>query len=192
DRFAVCGVNGDSAAEFIAHAGRIEELYLLAHAVDCHRLFRLPLPHLRVLLVYHLTDYPVELLASNPSLTRLERLELHPHALQGNDRLYLGMDQLRAIIRSPDLTALRHLEFALSDVGDAGCAEIVRSGLLSRLEVLDLCLGTITDAGARVLADCPDIKHLRLLDVSSNALSEEGIARLEATGVKVEASWQHD
>jgi uncharacterized protein (TIGR02996 family) len=193
DRFDVCRTSGAAAAEFVAHAPRLEELFLLAHEVDCDRLFRLPLPHLRVLLVYHLDHYPVELLALNPTLTRLERLELHPHALRsGDEDLYLRMDQLRAITRSQHLASLRHLEFALSDVGDAGCAEIVRSGLLKRLKVLDVCLGTITDAGARILAESPDFKNLEYLDISSNSLSNEGIALLEATGVKIEASTQHD
>jgi uncharacterized protein (TIGR02996 family) len=190
DRFDPCGADGRGVVGLVERMPRLEELYLLAHRVDVERLFALPMPNLRVLWIYHLEDYPLHILAGNPSLTRLERLELHPHALRA-DRPYLGIEQLRAITRSPHLPSLRHLEFALSDIGDAGCEEIVGSGLLNRLKVLDVCLGTITDAGARILAECPDLKNLEFLDVSSNSLTEEGIGLLEGTQVKLEASFQH-
>src|SRR5262245_24689029 len=165
DRFDPCSVNGAAVVELVERTPRLEKLYLLAHDVDVDRLFALPMPTLRVLWVYHLSHYPLHILADNPTLTRLEKLELHPHAA-GSDGLHLGMSQLRAITRSPHLKSLRHLEFALSDIGDAGCEEIVASGLLKRLKVLDVCLGTITDDGARTLAECPDLQNLNFIDVS--------------------------
>jgi len=41
----------------------------------------------------------------------------------------------------------------------------------------------MTDEGARLLAACPDLKNLEVLDVSRNALTEEGLAALEAVGI---------
>ena len=91
--------------------------------------------------------------------------------------------KLEALVRSPHLKKLTHLQLRLSDMGDAGCRAIVESGILRRLRWLDLRHGCISDEGARILADCPDLKTLEHLDLGRNALTAEGIARLEAVGI---------
>lgn len=62
---------------------------------------------------------------------------------------------------------------------------------MKQLTVLELCHGCMRDAGARRLAACPALKHLTLLNLDANALTDDGIAALEATGVPVKADQQH-
>jgi uncharacterized protein (TIGR02996 family) len=170
---------------------RIEELRLYAHGVDVQKLFALPLPHLRVLHVHHLHEYPLEVLAANRSLGNVRELAFWPHALEpDDDAAYITPEAARALFHSPHLKSLTHLEMRLTDFGDAGCEEIVRSGILKRLKVLNLTGGRITDTGARTLAACPDLKHLEKLDLTNNALTGAGIQALKAAGVALEAAQQ--
>jgi uncharacterized protein (TIGR02996 family) len=185
---------GEGVVEFVRRLPRLEVLRLLVHDVDTDTLFSLPtLINLRQLQVYHLRHYPLERLGANPALRRLTHLRLKPHALvPGDTHAYITLDGVRALVASPHLVSLTHLELRLSDMGDAGCDAIARSGILSRLEELTLGPGCSTDAGARLLAGCPDIRHLRKLDLDGNLLSNEGIAALRATGVHLSADNQRD
>ena len=186
-----CHTNGGTAAELVKMMPLLEEVYLLAHRVDTQTLFSLPLPHLRILQVYHSHDYPLELLAGNSSLSRLEQLLFHPHAVEYGDEPSITLAGAQALVRSPHLRNLTHLQLRISNMGDRGCEVIVQSGILRRLKVLDLRHGIITDQGARILAASPDLRHLERLDLSGNALTRAGMAALITTGVRVDASNQH-
>jgi uncharacterized protein (TIGR02996 family) len=179
--------------ELVRRLPRLEELVLLAHEIDTDTLFALPLPHLRKLQVYHVHHYPLELLAANASLGRLTHLLLQPHALEPrHDRAYITLEGVRALVHSPHLKSLTHLELKMSDMGDAGVEEVVRSGILARLKSLTLGPGRITDSGALLLAGCPELRRLELLDLHNNRLGEEGVALLQATGVRLVADAQRD
>jgi uncharacterized protein (TIGR02996 family) len=130
--------------------------------------------------------YPLTALANNASLQRLTTLRLHP----GRDAT-IELEEFDAVLRSPNLPSLTHLQVHMTTFGDEGCRRIIDSGVLRRLEVLDVGYGAMTDDGARLLAACPDLKHLRVLDVSRNGLTARGIAALRATGVQVVADDQH-
>jgi uncharacterized protein (TIGR02996 family) len=187
-----CRTEGEAAVGLVKLMPRLEELYLLAHDVDTDQLFTLKTLHnLRILQVYHNKRYPLQKLASNPSLGRLTHLLLHPHALDGEEP-YIRLPGVRALVRSPHLKGLTHLRLRLSDMGDKGCREVVASGILRRLKVLDLRHGRITDEGARTLAESPDLKNLELLDLDNNCLTSAGISALRATGVRLSAKdqWQ--
>jgi uncharacterized protein (TIGR02996 family) len=187
-----CHVSGEQAVEFVRKMPRLEELRMYAHRVDARQLFALPMPHLRVLHVYHTYDYPLEVLAANKSLGNLTTLALWPHGLEpDDDHSYIPFEAVRALVHSPHLKGLTHLHIYLSDLGDEGCAEIVRSGILKRLKVLDLWSGRITDEGARTLAACPDLRNLERLRIDQNYLTAAGPAALKATGVPVESKFQY-
>jgi uncharacterized protein (TIGR02996 family) len=186
-----CHLDGERAHEFVRQMPRLEELYLFAHRVNMNKIAALPLPHLRVLQVYHSYDPALKKLADNRSLGRLTRLLIHPHALRRGDRPYIRLDGLRAVVRSPHLMSLTQLGLRLADFGDEGCEEIVRSGILRRLKVLDLRHGRVSDAGARALAACPDAGNLAFLDLSRNELTTEGIAALKSAAIWVVAGYQH-
>ena len=179
--YSNCHTSGESAAELVARMGRLEELYLLAHRVDMAHLFALKsLTNLRVLQIYHNYHYPLEILAANPTFQNLTHLLLYPHALEpDDDDAYITLDGVRAVVHSPHLPKLTHLQLRLSNLGDEGCEEIVRSGILKRLKTLDLMHGSISDRGAESLAGCPDLRNLELLDVSYNRLTKAGIAALK-------------
>jgi uncharacterized protein (TIGR02996 family) len=175
---------------------RLEELYLNTSLRGIGGLFAHPaLGNVRVLQYYYGCDYtrdnpggayPLTALANNASLQQLTTLRLHA----GRDAT-IELEELDAILRSPHLPSLTHLQAHMTTFGDEGCRRIIDSGALRRLEVLDVGYGAMTDDGARLLAACPDLKHLRVLDVSRNALTGPGIAALRATGVQVVADDQH-
>jgi hypothetical protein len=119
--------------------------------------------------------YPLNVLAENAALGNLRHLLLHPHA--SPDPL-IDLAGARAVLQSPHLRSLRHLQLRCSNLGDVGCTEIVTSGILKRLKVLDLRHGEITDAGARILADCPGLRRLECLDLDRNGLTQAGIDAL--------------
>jgi uncharacterized protein (TIGR02996 family) len=190
-----CHTYAEAAADVIRHMPRVEELYLLADELDTHALFRLPtLDHLRLLQIYHSYRYPLETLAANPALSRLTHLLLHPKAAGhwSDDTPYIKFKGVRAILNSPHLHNLTHLQLRLTDIGDRGCDEIVRSGVLRRLKSLDLRHGTVTDDGAGVLAGCLDIANLELLDLSRNRLSAAGIRTLKKVVPSLRATAQQE
>ena len=189
-----CHTPGELAHHLVKQMPDIEVLRLLAHNVESGKLFTLPMPKLRVLMLYHAKRYPLDKLAANKTLTNLTTIRMHPHAIDYDDEAdgaYIRFPHLKAICRSPHLRALRHLELRLTDFGDKGAKEVVESGILKRLKVLDLQGGCITDAGAKVLADCPDLKNLERLNLDSNALTKDGEKLIKATGVNVTTKNQH-
>jgi uncharacterized protein (TIGR02996 family) len=186
-----CHITGDGLLPVVAGMKRIEELYLYAHLAPTAEIFALPMPNLRKLHVYHIYEYPLDVLGNNPTLGNLVELSCWPHGLEpGDDRAYIQPGPFRELCFSPHLKSLTHLELYLTDLGDEGVRAIVESGLLKRLRVLDLWSGRITDEGARLLASSPDIRHLQRLRLSQNALTEAGVEALRATGVSLEADRQ--
>ncbi len=176
---------------------RLEELYLNTDLGDVRAMFASPaLGGLRVLQYYfgyehtyprrRFSAYPMEVLAGNAALRHLHTLRLHP----GRDST-LGIDDLRAVLSSRNLPALRHLQFHMTEYGDDGARAIAGCGLPRGLKVLDIGYGSMTDEGARILAGVPGVKGLDVLNVSRNALTAAGIKALRKTGVDVVADGQH-
>ena len=190
-----CHTPGELAHHLVKQMPDVEEVRVLAHHVDGAKLFALPMPKLRVLMVYHSKDYPLAKLAANKTLSNLTTIDMHPHAIDFDDDVdgaYIRLADLRAICRSPNLKSLTTLRLRLTDFGDKGAKEIVESGILKRLRVLDLRGGCISDAGAKSLADCPDLKNLEFLNLEANALTKDGVNGLKATGVNVSTKNQHN
>lgn len=183
---------GKDLAPALEKMNRLEELRLYGRDVDTAAIFAMEWPRLRVLHVYHICEYPLGVLATNPSLTNLLELSLWPHALRpGDQQAYIQPGPFRELCFSPHLKSLTHLEMYLSDIGDDGCRALVESGLLGRLRVLDLNNGCITDEGAQVLAASPQLRRLERLRISGNSLTNAGITALAATGITLDASNQY-
>jgi uncharacterized protein (TIGR02996 family) len=193
--FGTCTVQ--QVIEMLQKCPRLEEVYLNTFLPGIEDLFALPALHnIRVLQYYYGTEryaghtapgtYPLTVLANNASLKRLTTLRLHP----GRDTT-IDLAEMDAVLRSPHLPSLTHLQVHMTTFGDEGCRAIVQSGILRRLKVLDIGYGNMTDEGARLLAACPDLKHLELLDVRRNALTAQGLAALRAAGVRFAADDQH-
>jgi uncharacterized protein (TIGR02996 family) len=186
---------GSHIASFVARLPRLQELRLNTAGVDSDTLFALPLKHLRHLQVYGLAHYPLRTLADNPVLRHLKTLRLFPRAYSaGENRVgggsFLPAAQVRALVTSPNLPALGHLQLWGSDMGDEGIVALVESGMLGRLRTLDLSYGCVTDAGAGLLASCPELPGLERLALRNNWLTDAGVAVLRATGVPLDADPQ--
>jgi uncharacterized protein (TIGR02996 family) len=190
---STCHQRGEAAAVLVKSMPRLEELYLFAHDVPTGELFGLrTLKNLRIMQVYHSEEYPLEILARNPTLGSLTHLLCYPGALHlGEEHPRIRIEGVRALLRSPRLHNLTHLQLRVSDVGDRGCEEIVRSGILKRLKLLDLRHGTITDEGARTLAASPDLNNLEHFELSRNRLTPEGLRVLRRVlGTRLNAQYQ--
>jgi uncharacterized protein (TIGR02996 family) len=195
DPFGDC--NAQQVIELLGKCPRMEELYLNTHLPGIENLFALPtLGNIRVLQHYYgssyamrnppVSAYPLTALANNASLQGLTTLRLHA----GRDAT-IELEEMAAVLRSPHLPSLTHLQVHMTTFGDEGCRTIIQSGALRRLKVLDIGYGNMTDDGARLLAACPDLKHLEVLDVTRNALTASGIAALRTTRIQVVADNQH-
>ncbi len=188
-----CHISGAGVSAAVARMPLLEELYFYAHNVDLAKVFALPLPRLRVLHVYHMEAYPLEVLADNPTLGSLDVLECYPHALlPEHHRAYIQPENFVPLVQSPYLRGLTQLRVNQSEIGDVGVRALVDSGMLRRLRVLNLDNGCVTDAGARLLADCPDLGRLEHLSIRGNLLTEEGVRALQAAGVSLQAERQFD
>jgi uncharacterized protein (TIGR02996 family) len=191
--FGYCNVT--DMLQLLERCPRLDELYLNCDMAGIERIFALPTLNVRALQYYYGTNYgdgrlgvyPLSALAQNPAAKCLTTLRLHP----GRDTT-IELPEFDAILRSPHLPNLTHLQVHMTTFGDAGCRSIVDSGILRRLKVLDIGYGDMSDDGARVLAASPELKNLDQLVVSRNALTPQGIAALQATGTRVVAEDQHD
>ena len=189
-----CHSEGEVVAEVVRKMPRIEELKFGARGIDTEALFKLKMPNLRSLIVHHLTDYPIEVLAKNKSLTNLETLKIHPHAFEYDEAVsaYLRFEHIKALARSKSLQSLQNLQFRMSDMGNPGIEEIIKSGLLGRLKVLDLEHGCVTDEGVDMLVASSDLAKLERLVLDGNAITDDGVAKLKKSGVKFSAKEQLD
>ena len=122
---------------------------------------------------------------TTPSLQRLTTLRLHP----GRDTT-IELTEFDALVRSPHLPGLTHLQVHMTNFGDEGARGIIESGILRRLETLDIGYGNMTDDGRSPAGGMSRPEALQLLDVSRNALTVAGIAALE-DGIRVVANEQH-
>ena len=191
----------DSLVPLVSRMPYLDELLVYGQIGDVDSLFRLPnLTALRRLHLYHSKSYPLQALAQNPALTRLEDVRFFPHAYDGGDEgqnaedsgAFITLAGVTALVNSPHLRSLRYLQLRASNMGDAGAEAIVKSGILKRLKLLDLRHGRITDEGARTFAACKDVKNLQELDLVNNRLTDAGIAALRESGVNVRAERQQE
>ena len=195
-----CHTEGSFAHHFVKQMPNVEEIVLRAHRVEAAKLFALPMPNLRVLVMDHGTRYPFEKLAENKTVTKLTHIVCHPHALEYDDvedddgetglKAYIRLKHLRAICRAG--WPLEFLRLRLTDFGDAGAKEIVASGVLKTLKHLDLNGGCMTEAGAATLAACRDLKRLEALSLTDNAIHGDGEALLQAAFPGVKLGHQHN
>jgi uncharacterized protein (TIGR02996 family) len=195
-----CHTYCEPLPKLIERMPRVEELKLFCKDYDIRDLFVSRVPsQLKELWIAHFGvyrganrepapyAYPLELLADNPTFRNLTHLRFHPHRdeypSRDEQRLsFLPLPAVRAVLRSPHLQGITHLQLRLSDMGDDGVREIIASGALARLVELDLRHGRISDEGARLLAAHPDARRLASLDLSGNALTDEGVALIESLG----------
>jgi uncharacterized protein (TIGR02996 family) len=203
DGWCDCHTYARGLEHVVACMPRVEVLDLYCKSYRSGDLFALPnLTHLRELRVYHLGGrarqgrspvYALDVLAKNPTFANLTHLMFHPHVSEDGDDehdnlSYIPLEQVRALVRSPHLKKLTHLQIRLSDMGDDGVREIIASGILKQLKWLDLRHGEITDDGAKLFAACADAKNLERLDLSRNGVSSKGLSALRKAKINAVAN----
>lgn len=170
----------------IAALPRIEELNVECAPIDIGQTLALPnLAHLRRLVLSGLVVGPLRDIANNKALRQLQQLHV-----EGGTEQRWTVEDVRQLLRSPNLSALEDLTVIGSLSGDDLVREIVASGILRRLKKLDLTYNGITDEGARQLAACPDLGHLEELCLQSNNLTQAGRAALRGKCGKVLGEYQ--
>ncbi len=194
-----CHTDGTFAHHLVKQMPNVERVVLRAHRVETAKLFALPMPELRVLVLDHLKRYPFDKLAENKTVTKLTHLIAHPHGTdydaddddgESGAMAYIRMKHLRAVCRAG--WPLEFLRLRLTDFGDAGAKEIAVSGVLRSLRHLDLDSGCITEVGAAALAASPDLKGLKVLSLNSNAIHGVGVSVLKTAFPAVKLDSQHD
>jgi uncharacterized protein (TIGR02996 family) len=191
-----CRVHESEFPAVLSKMPHVEELQLYASgrlAPWMNQVFALPLPRLRRLVVHHHHDYPLEILAENPSMRNLITLDCFPHALEPDDEeAYIRTEGFVALVQSSHLPSLTHLTLRLHEIGDDAISFLIASGRLKQLKTLDFYGGNFTDVAANMLANSPDICNLTRLNLTHNYLTSEGVARLQAVVPHLEAEGQFD
>lgn len=176
--------------ELVASMPRIEEMYLMCSGYDARTLFGLPkLTNLQTLRIHglgndqHVDRYevPLDALAKNASVGSLTHLFVHPEYTANVS--YLPLSQVHALMHSPHLECLEHLQLRLSEMGDDGVRAIIESKKLRRLGWLDLRNGKISDLGAKAFAEYALTRNLRRLDLSRNWITAAGLSLLHRAGI---------
>lgn len=89
-------------------------------------------------------------------------------------RTHLNLAELRALLRSPHLESICHLELVSCRL-DARCIKaLIDSRMLERLETLDLSFNPIGDAGIEKLVSSPQCKNLLVLRLDQTHLGDDG------------------
>jgi len=195
---ANCTAEGSQAVALVTKsASTLERLELLAEHTDTASLFTLAMRNLRELRVDYADRYPLDLLAMNSGLRKVERIAFDPRPeyrtpVEGQEMelATTSLEEIRAFCHAPQWEKLNYLRIRLTGSGDMFCEELVRSGLLQRLKNLDLCQTGMTDEGARILAECHNTANLKQLDVQGNQLSVTAVEQLMDLDIKVHAAYQ--
>jgi uncharacterized protein (TIGR02996 family) len=144
-------------------------------------------PNLRTLA---LAETPLQNAAGLGALAQLTTLELDNVQLsrKGLSALGQGFPRVRrfALTRQPKALgvvndrwpALESLDLRETVLGDDGVVQLVARPWAVQLKRLVLASNKLTDASAKRLAEAP-FPNLKRLDVSGNAMSREGLERLE-------------
>ncbi len=143
----------------------------------------------------------VDALASSPTLSTIERLEIEgieldqaaltaivsSTSLHNLKRLafvdcdlHSGVGENVAILvaESPNFSALHSLELALSEIGPAGMSYLGFSKTLTKLRRLRIAGGNIGDAGVCNIIDLPIWHQLDALFVADDKLTDAGVKAL--------------
>ncbi len=190
-RFEIDGYDASATGvqKVLKNMPRLEHLVLDARDVEIESISKCKLPNLKSIRATRFDENPLEALAANKSLKKLESINFFPHMLEPGDDPYLDLPGLRALCRSKNLPNLKSLTLNCSDFGDEGINELINSGLIERLEELDLQHGATTDVGARLLIEARPNQLLRL-NLTGNYLSNAVIQELQELKCELQASNQ--
>jgi uncharacterized protein (TIGR02996 family) len=125
----------------------------------------------------HLDDV-VGIFAATPQLSRVRSLTITESGLHGR--------HVKALLSSPHLTGLRHLDLSSNALGrgsfgPSGARAVAEAACLAGVTYLDLSGNDVGNAGAVALAASPRLAKLTTLLLSYNGIGEEGGLALAAS-----------
>jgi uncharacterized protein (TIGR02996 family) len=127
------------------------------------------------------------------ALPSLERLTLYLGATEGDHGCTVTFDDLRGVFEGRNLSRVKHLALANSNLADQIAEAIGRAKVLPQLTSLDLSQGTMTDAGGKaLLANRAAFAHLETLDLRRNWLSDAMVSELKSLSKTVLLDGQED
>lgn len=95
---------------------------------------------------------------------------------------------LRPILDAGAFPALRRLGLRNAQIADEVGEALATARVTAQVEELDLSLGTLGDDGALALLRGQPLAHLSFLDLHHHYLSEDGMAHVSASGLRVDVS----
>lgn len=115
--------------------------------------------------------------------------------------LYLGVDNygfdgsledVLPLIEPGKFPELTYLGLKDSEIQDEIAIAVADAPILDRLHTLDLSMGTLSDKGAEALLASERVKKLQFLNLSYHYMSDEMVARWQASGLAVDVSEQQE
>lgn len=119
-------------------------------------------------------------------LPNLEHLELWLGVANYGGTVQVA--DIKPLLTNNPFAHLKYLGIRNSEIVDDIAKELKDAPVLSQIDVLDLSLGTLTDEGAEHLLNNDALKKLSLLDLHHHFCSNEMMAKLEASSIKVDIS----
>lgn len=123
---------------------------------------------------------------ASAKLPALEHLELWLG--EDNYGASFEMDDLKPILSGKLFPKLIYLGLKNSENQDEVAVLVAESPILDKIRVLDMSMGTLSDDGVAAILRHKSAKNLELLDIHHHFVSEEMVKKLEAAGIKVDAS----
>lgn len=124
------------------------------------------------------------------SLPNLEHLELWLGSEDaGGDATLVD---LRPILDGDTFPRLRRLALRNAERADEVAAALSTAPVTARIAELDLSLGTLGDDGALALLRGQPLSHLTDLDLHHHYLTDDGMAHVQASGLRVDISDRQD
>lgn len=108
--------------------------------------------------------------------------------------LYLGVEDygfdgsiedILPFLNQNPFPKLKYLGLTNSEIQDEIAIAAANAPVLEQLDTLDLSNGTLSDKGAEVLINSDAVKKLKHLNLNYHYMSDEMVARWEATGLSV-------
>lgn len=108
--------------------------------------------------------------------------------------LYLGVENygfdgsiedILPFLNQNPFPKLKYLGLTNSEIQDEIAIAAANAPVLEQLDTLDLSNGTLSDKGAEVLINSDAVKKLKHLNLNYHYMSDEMVARWEATGLSV-------
>ncbi|MFC4101559.1 STM4015 family protein [Paenibacillus xanthanilyticus] len=103
-----------------------------------------------------------------------------------------GLEDVLPLIEPGKFPELTYLGLKDSEIQDEIAIAVADAPILDQLHTLDLSMGTLSDKGAEALLASDRVRKLKHLDLSYHYMSDETVARWQASGMSVDVGEQQE